>query len=269
MFYSGVSGINTLPFTERQHFCLSHDYSNGMKFRSHISDYIGYCQSLISKIDLLDNNQKFIRKLLLDGIKIDTAYDIGAYKGVWTRSLKHIIPNAEFILFEANSSHEPELKKTKSRYFLEVLSDTENNRQWWTDSSTGDSLFRENQNFYENSKPVVKRTRTLDSILSEFNLPLPDLIKIDVQGAELEVLRGGALAVNYSSIVILELPILEYNIGAPKISECLDFMRAHNFIPIELLEVHKAGEFLVQIDVGFVRKEVALKHYAVEGKFFL
>ena len=269
MFYSGVSGINTLPFTERQHFCLSHDYSNGMKFRSHISDYIGYCQSLISKIDLLDNNQKFIRKLLLDGIKIDTAYDIGAYKGVWTRSLKYIIPNAEFILFEANSSHEPELKKTKSRYFLEVLSDTENNRQWWTDSSTGDSLFRENQNFYENSKPVVKRTRTLDSILSEFNLPLPDLIKIDVQGAELEVLRGGALAVNYSSIVILELPILEYNIGAPKISECLDFMRANNFIPIELLEVHKAGEFLVQIDVGFVRKEVALKHYAVEGKFFV
>jgi FkbM family methyltransferase len=240
-----------------------------MKFRSYISDYIGYCQSLISKIDLLDDNQKFIRKLLLDGIKIDTAYDIGAYKGVWTRRLKYIIPNAEFILFEANSTHEPELKKTKSQYFLEVLSDTENNRQWWTDSSTGDSLFRENQHFYENLKPVVKRTRTLDSILSEFKLPLPNLIKIDVQGAELEVLRGGALAVNHSSIVILELPILEYNIGAPKISECLDFMKDNNFIPIELLEVHKAGEFLVQIDVGFVKKDVALKHYAAEGKFFL
>jgi FkbM family methyltransferase len=209
-----------------------------MKFRSHISDYLGYCQSLISKIDLLDDNQKFIRKLLLDGIKIDTAYDIGAYKGVWTRRLKYIIPSAEFILFEANSTHEPELKKTKSRYFLEALSDTENNRQWWTDSSTGDSLFRENQHFYQNLNPVVKRTRTLDSILSEFKLPLPNLIKIDVQGWEKKVLTGVQNIMQTDKpILIVEFDWFQLSKAGVTCEELFDYIRSNNYY-IFYLEYH-------------------------------
>lgn len=240
-----------------------------MHLRYQFSDLIEYCKSLILKINPLDDNQKFIRKLIGDGFQINAAYDIGAYKGLWTRKLKYVIPDAEFILFEANAAHEKELKNSNSKYFIEVLSNKEEARQWWAESKTGDSLFRENQNFYDNMTPVIKITKTLDSIVSNNNLPLPDLIKIDVQGAELEVLQGGTRTLGSTSIIILELPILEYNLGAPKISEILDFMKENDFIPVELLEIHKAGEFLVQLDIGFVKRSTAFEHYDTQGKHFL
>jgi FkbM family methyltransferase len=240
-----------------------------MKYRALISDLISNYEAIISKLNLLDSNQKFIRKLLQDNFQILTVYDIGAYKGVWTKRLKYILPKSNFFLFEANPVHGPDLRKIGAPYFLEVLSNSEQSREWWTIDGTGDSLFRENQSCYSNLEPVVKVTRTLDSLVSEFKLPLPDLIKIDVQGAELEVMKGASMTLDHASIIILELPIIEYNIGAPKITEYLDFMKNIGFLPLDLLEVHKANEILVQVDIGFAKKEIIVRNYKNTGKLFI
>ena len=42
--------------------------------------------------------------------------------------------------------------------------------------------------FHKNPKPVL--VRTIDNILEEFGMPTPDVIKIDVEGAELITLKG-------------------------------------------------------------------------------
>ena len=223
---------------------------------------------ILSRLDPLDTTQKFVSGLLKDGFHFKTIYDIGAYKGDWTRGLKTVLPGANFYLFEANKEHESELSKTGSKYFLEVLSSSEESHQWWSISGTGDSLFRENHIFYKEIEPVMRSTRTLDSLIAENNLPRPDLIKIDVQGGELEVLKGGQDSVKDAAVIILEIPIVEYNVGAPNISEYLAYMKVIGFLPLDILEVHHSDGLLVQIDIGFAKKSYISEHYDTKEAFF-
>ena len=67
----------------------------------------------------------------------------------------------------------------------------------------------------------------LQKILAQ--LPKPDLIKIDVQGAELDILRGGKECLANAKDVILEAQHVDYNIGAPKFEEVIDFMKENGF----------------------------------------
>jgi len=59
------------------------------------------------------------------------------------------------------------------------------------------------------------RTITLDAVASLKRFPPPDLIKMDVQGAELDVLKGAQETIKTAKHIILELQIVEYNKGAP------------------------------------------------------
>jgi len=223
----------------------------------------------LSRRELFDSSQRLVQELVDDGFTFNTIYDIGAFRGEFTSSMRKILPKSEYFLFEGNEIHALELSKLNVSYFIEVLSDANKNQQWWSILGTGDSLFRENQDVYKTISSITKNTKTLDSIIDEHNLALPDLIKIDVQGAELLVLSGGKQAVANAALIFLEIPILEYNKGAPRIDEYLEYMKKVDFIPIEVLEVHKADGIIIQIDMAFVRKDFWLKKYNLAGRDFL
>lgn len=224
---------------------------------------------MISQTSPFDSVQKFILQLKKQNYKLDCVYDIGAYKGEFTRMCIDLLPSTVFYLFEGNSAHKRELDVLNCRYFMEVLSDSEKIMEWYSISGTGDSLYRENQKIYESVIPELRKTKTLDSIVDKENLEHPDLMKLDVQGAELSVLRGGVKSLANCSFVLMEVPILEYNSGAPKIQDYLDFMVESGFIPIEILEVHKASEVVIQIDIAFSRKEIWQKSHNFDGRNFL
>jgi FkbM family methyltransferase len=238
-----------------------------MNLRVSLSISVTKIVAFLLKLDQLSANQKFVKQLIKDGFEFRSVYDVGAYKGDWTREIKLILPNSEFFLFEGNEDHESFLQNVGSKYCLAVLSDADGERNWWSIAGTGDSLFRENHDFYEHLEPAIKFTRTLDNLISEMKLPPPDLIKIDVQGAEIEVLKGASVSVQYASIVILEVPIIEYNIGAPQISDYLNYMKSIGFFPLKLLEIHYSDGLLVQIDIGFAKRDLIVKHYPGTGAF--
>lgn len=56
------------------------------------------------------------------------------------------------------------------------------------------------------------------------NLPKPDLIKMDIQGAELDVLKGAADYLVEAEHIILGLQRVEYNKGAPLRETVLEYM---------------------------------------------
>jgi hypothetical protein len=56
---------------------------------------------------------------------------------------------------------------------------------------------------------------TLDSVVQQKNFQMPDLIKIDVQGCELDILKGGINSINHAKYLIIELQHVQYNRGAP------------------------------------------------------
>ena len=183
------------------------------------------------------------------GIRIDTVYDIGAHRGEWTRETRASLPDAEFILFEANEVHATSLEG--ERFYIGVLSSQEKLVQFWGNGGPGDSYFRETTDVYDGVAPVSVQATTLDHLIQEHGLPRPDFIKADVQGAELDVLDGGRNALDHAKLVLLECPIADYNEGAPNIHEYFSFMDECGFTPIDFVGRACQNGRVIQIDVLF------------------
>ena len=129
--------------------------------------------------------------------------------------------------------------------------------KFFSNSSTGDSYFIEQTSFYkENFKTIVKETITLDEIVEKEKIPLPDFIKIDTQGSELDILKGAQKTIDYCSLIYLECPFIEYNQNAPNLSEYLNYLKSINFLPLDICEVHKMDNIVIQIDILFLKKNI-------------
>ena len=109
--------------------------------------------------------------IISKGFNIQNVYDVGAHKGLWSKSLKgSLLKNSNFFLFEANLSHEKDLISTGYPYFINLLSDTIKEVKFYNNNNTGDSYFMENTNEYEEKNFVIKTTTTLDVIVKNENL---------------------------------------------------------------------------------------------------
>jgi hypothetical protein len=76
---------------------------------------------------------------------------------------------------------------------------------------------------------VMKKSITLDQIAEVEKLPYPDLIKIDAQGAELNILKGATHVLKCCSYLILELQDFEYNEKAPHKDVVIEYLKSIGF----------------------------------------
>lgn len=207
--------------------------------------------------------------LIKKGVKINTIYDIGAFHGEWSWFLnKTSLKNKNFYLFEANEKHENIIKSKGFNYFIGVLSDKIKKVKFYTINNTGDSYFLEQTNIYEsNFKPKIKNTITLDQIVKQKKFKLPDFIKIDTQGSEIDILRGAKNTLSKCSLILLECPIVEYNLNSPNLSVYIKYLNSINFIPFDVCEIHRINNVLIQIDILFIKKNIFKQIY--KGKKIL
>jgi FkbM family methyltransferase len=192
-----------------------------------------------------------LARLRRRGLHIEVVYDIGAHRGQWTESVRASLPGARFFLFEANEVHAGELQGTGERYFIAVLSAEEQVVNFYGTGEPGDSYFREATDHYSDVTPTSLQATTLDNLVAINGLPLPDFVKVDVQGAELDVLRGAKTALHTAKLVLLECPITEYNEGAPTIDEYFHFMDERGFTPLEFLGRNWRRGKMMHVDVLF------------------
>lgn len=159
-------------------------------------------------------------------------YDIGSCVLHWERHARRIWPNAEIFLFEANRDVKKLYERTGQQYHLGVLTDMDNKAvKFYKDPMNlgGNSYYKENTVHYNETHAVHEIGNTLDTTVKSKNWPLPDLIKLDVQGAELDILKGAEECLNNCTNVILEAQHKDYNLGAPKIEEVIEYMSSIGF----------------------------------------
>jgi len=194
-----------------------------------------------------------------NGFKPKNILDIGAYKGLWTRHVRTIFPVSEFHLVEAIDYDELNYYDNVHKV---ILSDTEKEVDWYQKKNTGDSMFKENTGHFKDCEPVKRNATTLDNI---FNDIVFDLIKIDVQGAEIPVLKGGKKLIEKTSFILMEMPFVGvYNDSVPNFLEHIKFMDSIGFIPYEVVEIHKLEDVTIQIDFLFIKKNHEILHKAQE-----
>lgn len=192
---------------------------------SELTDHQKFLQEYHHSYNIPEKHIEYLRNLKASGFEPDVIYDIGANVLHWTKNAEKIWPDAKIILFDA---YEPcEFLYQGYGHHMGVLSKSDNDTVKFYQSQAypgGNSYYKENSNVFGEFNYAMMTTRTLDSVVKEHNFPLPDLIKIDVQGSEKDILMGAKNTIKYATRMIVELQHVEYNLGAPKSDETLPFI---------------------------------------------
>jgi hypothetical protein len=102
---------------------------------------------------------------------------------------------------------------------------------------------------------------TLDEVAGRAALEGPYFLKLDVQGYELEVLRGGTKLLRECGAILMEVALLEYNESAPLVSEVVAFMKERGFVLYDICgqSRREVDGALFQADLIFVPIESPLR----------
>jgi len=199
--------------------------------------------------------RRVLRVLQEGGLQVLVVYDIGANKGRWARDTKRLLPAASFFLFEANESHRKKLASRGFPFFICVLGSREEHRRFYSTGGTGDSLYLEKTHHYGETDYREVTTIPLQILVEKERLPRPNFMKLDVQGAELEILSGCQGLLDRCYLIYMECPILEYNSGAPTFDSYIRFMSDRGYVPIQILQQHVIEGALTQVDILFLMQD--------------
>jgi len=175
-----------------------------------------------------------LKRLKEDGFEPKVIYDIGSCVLHWTKAAKELWPDATFVLFDA--FEEAEFLYEGYHYHIGALSDEEKEVDFFQNEyhPGGNSYYREIGSptpdyYFPKNNAIRKRTFTLDKVVKERGFPLPHFIKIDVQGCEMDILKGGVETVKHATRLIVELQHMEYNQGAMQASESVPIIEGMGF----------------------------------------
>lgn len=199
-----------------------------------------------------------LRHLRELGFVPDLVIDVGAHEGHWTMAARRYFPAARFLMIEAQREKEPSLRKVaqaapgKIECAFALLGPEPREEVEFYLADTGSSLYQEQTSFGRQMTNLPMTT--LDAVAGKAMADSgPLLLKLDVQGAELDVLAGGAAVLDRAEVVILEASIVAYNAGAPRVAAVIAHLASLGFNLFDVLDLRRIQPVLAQMDLLFVR----------------
>jgi FkbM family methyltransferase len=180
-------------------------------------------------------------------------YDIGACVMHWDRHCRFQWPDAKVYLFEAFDAVEF-LYKDRD-YHMAVLSDKDDEEVKFYQNDMlfgGNSVKRELTEYFPPDKFIMKKTRTLDSIIKERGWPYGELWKVDIQGNELPMFHGATEALSHAKCILVEMQHIQYNEGAALYDETTKYLNSQGFFCI----AEKFSDNGIDADYCFVSKNI-------------
>jgi len=188
-----------------------------------------------------------------------TIFDIGVAYG--TPDLYKEFPEAKYFLIDPLRESLPHMQKIAEKLNAEIhnvaLGEAEADLEIHVHENIGGSTVYPEQGVP--GSPEIARysvpVQRLDSLVSDFDRPA--LCKIDVQGAELSVLKGMSSILSSIDVFIVEVNTIETLKGAPLLADIVAYMDSHDFVVYELMMIGRRplDEATSQLDLAFVHKE--------------
>jgi len=199
-----------------------------------------------------------LRQLSLSGFSPDLVIDVGAYVGDWSRMARRYFPNARFMLFEAQQMKKSKLEQAaleigNAEVIVALLGAKEQEDVPFFNLETGSSVLEEKGNVSDNvSNLTMNRLDSYFDASRYANI----FLKLDVQGYEIEVLKGATVFLDKVRFIQLELSTQEYNVGAPLSHDVMAYLADHRFFLFDILDLrrHNLEKTLVQFDAIFMRQ---------------
>lgn len=158
-------------------------------------------------------------------------WDVGSGFMHFSHAIKRVYPNVKTYCIDASPVLEKVYIEKKIPYERACVSDTVKQVKYYSTgyNIVGDSYFMETSGVYTEIDATRVTTTTLDKIQIQNRWDYPDLLKIDIQGAELDALNGAKSIMQHCKHVVLGVQFIEYNLGAPMAKDVLDYMTSLGF----------------------------------------
>ena len=203
------------------------------------------------------------------GLDCKSILDVGANKADWSAIAKSFFPEANLYLIEPLSEMEPYLKEfcdkhPGSQYFLNGAGSKIENHvltTWGDDLASASCLVQENATLKSMNKQREIRIVTIDSLINEGKMPIPEFVKMDVQGFEIEALKGATKLLGKTELFILESSLFKFSQPVPLMSDLIAFMIPQGY------EIYDFAGYLRrpfdgalgQVDICFAKRDGILR----------
>jgi len=179
---------------------------------------------------------------------IKKAIDVGAHQGGWAKRFKTVYPYAELYLVDGNEKHKEKLSEY-GQFIHGYVGQSKEKRTFYTSAKesdeSGNSLYQENSNTPFRKQEVY--TAPLKDLVPDQKY---DYIKMDIQGAELEVIEGSLSLFYQTKFVQLEVPVFQNNKDAPNFEQVINYMANSAFKVFEIENIYYNNR-LMGIDFVF------------------
>ncbi len=193
-------------------------------------------------------------------------FDIGAHNGDWSQIILESIPNDIYIgLFEPQKKHfnklEELFKGVPNKYLFNIALGSISGKGIIKGGGASASLLNANNmqhtifpNSFDTAETEDTPILTLDEVIETHKLKLPDVIKIDVQGFELDVFKGAINTLKNVEYIIAELSFISLYENQPSLPELLQFLETNNFRIIDFGHQWRNNKReIIQVDAIFKR----------------
>jgi FkbM family methyltransferase len=191
-------------------------------------------------------------------------FDVGAYFGEFTRLCRRLWPSAELVCFEVLPHCVDQLRNWCDHdghtAVVECLLGAEYRHAVpFHEMETASSVLEEH--VLQVAPTSTYPMETIDEVVEMDGQGAPDLLKLDVQGYELEVLKGAERTLPQVSAVLAEVNLIDIHKGAPLLDELVTFMRERRFITYDIcgLTRRPLDDALWQADFIFVSRDSHLR----------
>ncbi|MGH6949199.1 MAG: FkbM family methyltransferase [Kiloniellales bacterium] len=189
--------------------------------------------------------------------------DVGVADG--TMELYQAFPKAKYLLVEPNPAFEPTLRQICSKldgdYVIAAAAEEEGVSLFNDhDDLFGSSLLDEVEGALADGKKREVKTVRLDRLIPD-EVEGPILLKVDVQGAELQVVGGAEKRLEDIGMIVLEVALISSMKSGPELWDIIDSMKKRNFAVYDILGgvLRPLDGALKQIDLVFVPEDSPLR----------
>jgi FkbM family methyltransferase len=207
----------------------------------------------------------------LTGLGIKTVLDVGANVGDFAKLAREVFPDAAIYSFEPLPDCFAQLRSALPgdvNFFpIEAgVGRRDEALDFYRSFHSPSSSFLKMEELHKEAfpytsdgqaqEPLKIQVRTLDGLLADKEIEEPILLKIDVQGFELEAIAGATKALERSKVVVIEMSFANLYEGQPLFHDVYEEMYRHGFrFHGSLAQMHHpaTGE-VVQTDAIFVKE---------------
>jgi FkbM family methyltransferase len=224
-----------------------------------------HIQSAASETRPVGRTFSILEDVYARGFRPRLAFDLGANDGGWTRVAASVLGDTRFVLVEP---------LPRMRVALAALVESDPSRFSLVSAAVGSAAGQAVLTDWDTGSTVLPvdaaaapqctvPVETMNALAARFGVP--DFVKVDVEGSELDALRGGETLLGRTELFVIEVALFRF-VERPVFHEVVEFMAAHGYSLYDIGDPIRRpfDGALGLIDLFFARADGQLRRHSTE-----